>query len=150
LERCYSSLTDLVDKPANSHMYFRVTPPTPVGVRSTLPVGSPSPLSSSAGASTVPAATTTGAGVPTTTTAPLATDAAASLSGDLTSLADNLNGRPALFDETPTVPSPAWVPNGTVVQILHHMVSGLAHLHSLNIVHRDLKPQNVLLTKTHK
>lgn len=31
--------------------------------------------------------------------------------------------------------------------VLHHMLSGLAHLHSLNIVHRDLKPANILLTK---
>ena len=31
------------------------------------------------------------------------------------------------------------------MRILHELVTGLEHLHSLNIVHRDLKPQNVLL-----
>ncbi|XP_014402818.1 PREDICTED: serine/threonine-protein kinase/endoribonuclease IRE2-like, partial [Myotis brandtii] len=29
---------------------------------------------------------------------------------------------------------------------LQHLMSGLAHLHSLHIVHRDLKPTNVLIT----
>ncbi|ESN90088.1 hypothetical protein HELRODRAFT_116619 [Helobdella robusta] len=30
--------------------------------------------------------------------------------------------------------------------VLKQMLSGIAHLHSLNIVHRDVKPQNVLLS----
>lgn len=29
--------------------------------------------------------------------------------------------------------------------MIHDLLSGLAHLHSLNIVHRDIKPQNILI-----
>ena len=42
---------------------------------------------------------------------------------------------------------PANHPNADRLLILHSMMTGLAHLHSLNIVHRDLKPANILLTK---
>ena len=38
-------------------------------------------------------------------------------------------------------------PQADRLLILHSMMTGLAHLHSLNIVHRDLKPANILLTK---
>ena len=38
-------------------------------------------------------------------------------------------------------------PDADRLLILHSMMTGLAHLHSLNIVHRDLKPANILLTK---
>ncbi|KAM9208610.1 serine/threonine-protein kinase/endoribonuclease IRE2 [Dugong dugon] len=31
--------------------------------------------------------------------------------------------------------------------VLHQLMSGLAHLHSLHIVHRDLKPGNILITE---
>ena len=42
---------------------------------------------------------------------------------------------------------PANHPDADRLLILHSMMTGLAHLHSLNIVHRDLKPANILLTK---
>jgi len=32
-------------------------------------------------------------------------------------------------------------------QMLHGMLTGLAHLHELHIVHRDIKPGNILITK---
>ena len=41
---------------------------------------------------------------------------------------------------------PANHPAADRLLILHSMMTGLAHLHSLNIVHRDLKPANILLT----
>ena len=42
---------------------------------------------------------------------------------------------------------PANHPDADRLLILHSMMTGLAHLHSLNIVHRDLKPANILLTR---
>lgn len=35
----------------------------------------------------------------------------------------------------------------TQKSLIHQMMSGLAHLHSISIVHRDIKPQNVLLSR---
>jgi len=37
-----------------------------------------------------------------------------------------------------------------IMRILHELVNGMVHLHSLNIVHRDIKPQNILLDPFNK